>query len=224
MAKTTIEKVKLLALENAKENALRKAGIPEEFIVLNTGAVSDRVTSFVSHSNSELLGEITAYDVLHEEVRQEGTVFFYTVEIEAKVRTGRVKRDLEFDALIEGIQTAAYRDGDRFTFSIKPYKDCYVHIFWLDEAGTGAQVYPNPAEQPERLQPGVACTFPRSQSYRVRKEKKDEPVEIISLVFVFTRKNIPYTSACSLDNIQKWVMTIPSDERLVKYNAVVVTE
>ncbi|MDR0756537.1 MAG: DUF4384 domain-containing protein [Tannerella sp.] len=224
MAKTTIEKVKLLALENAKENALRKAGVPEEFIVVNTAAVTDRVSSFVSHSNSELLGEIVGYDLLHEQVRQEGTVFFYTVEIEAKVKTGRVRRDLEFDVLIEGIQTSAYRNGDLFSFSLKPYKDCYVHVFWLDETGSGAPVYPNQAEAPERLQPGTVYSFPRTQSYKVRKEVKDEPVEIISLIFVFTRKNIPYTSACSLDNIQKWVMTVPSYERLVKYNSIVVTE
>jgi hypothetical protein len=224
MAKTTIEKVKLLALENARENALRKAGVPEEFIVMNTGAVSDRATSFVSHSNSELLGEIVSYDLLHEQVRQEGSVFFYTVEIEAKVKMGKVRRDLEFDALIEGIQTSAYRDGDLLTFSIKPYKDCYVHIFWLDETGSGALVYPNPAEAPERLLSGVTCTFPRTRNYKTRKEARDEPVEIISLIFAFTRKNIPYTSACTLEHIQKWVMTIPSHERLVKYHSLVITE
>jgi hypothetical protein len=223
MAGLTLEKAKLLALENAKENALRKAGISEEFIVSNTGTITDRVTHFVSYSNSELLGEITDYKVLHSKVQTEGVFYFYEVEIDATVKKGKVKRDPEFEVSIDSIKNAAYHNGEEFIFTIKPYKDCYVNIFWLDETGEGALIYPSAAEPTELLQAGETYTYPRTQRYRAKKESK-EPTEVISLVFAFTKNKIPFANTCTLDNIQRWIMTIPSDKRLVKYNSIVVTD
>ncbi|GHT32011.1 hypothetical protein AGMMS49574_14760 [Bacteroidia bacterium] len=223
MSGLTVERAKMLALENAKENALRETGISEEFILINTGTISERVTHFVSYSNSELLGEITNYKVLDEHIQQDGKIYFSVVKIEATIKKGKVKRDLEFEASIDNIKIAPYRNGEDFIFTIKPYKDCYVNIFWIDEEGKGALIYPNAAEATELLHAGEIYTYPRTQRYRAKKESK-ERTEVISLVFAFTKSKIPFTNTCNLDNIQRWIMTIPSDKRIVKYNTIVITD
>ena len=222
LANITLEKARQNALDNAKEEALRKAGIPEEFIVMNTGLVSDRFIHFVSYSNSEMKGEIVSYDVLKQSVQNDGNRYFYMVEIRAKVKTSKVSRDLEFVTSVEGIKNSPYQDGEQFVFTIKPNKNCYLHVFWFDEEGKGAGVYPNAEEQPELLEKLQTYSFPRTQSYRARKENK-ELTENISLVFVFTKKNIPFTEACTFENIQRWTTRIPANERYLHYQSIVIT-
>ena len=221
LANTTPEKARQQALESAKAEALRKAGIPEEFIVLNTGHVGDNFNRFVSLSNSELRGEIISWDILQQNVQSDGNRHYYMVEIRAKVRLGKVKRDLEFVASVEGIKNSPYRDGEQFSFAIRPNKNCYVTVFWFDEEGNGAVIYPNTAEPPELLESRKAYSFPRTQSYKARKETK-ELTETISLLFVFTKKNIPYTPLCTFENINKWVIQIPASERYLNYNSIVI--
>jgi len=222
MANMTVEKAKTLALERAKEEALRRAGIPEEFIVVNTGNISDKFTRFTSYSNSELKGEILSYDILQQSIQNEGKRYFYSVEIKAKVRTGKVKRDLEFVASVEGIKNTPYHDGELFSFSVTPHKNCYTTIFWFDGEGQGAIVYPNSAEPAEQLEKNKTYVFPRTQNYKTRKETK-ELMESISIVFVFTKKNIPFTEVCTFETIQQWITMIPSNERYLNYNAIVIT-
>lgn len=48
IANITPEKARNKAIEEAKANALQKAGISELFTVINTGTVSDRLNYFVS--------------------------------------------------------------------------------------------------------------------------------------------------------------------------------
>ena len=222
LANLTLEKARQNALDNAKEEALRKAGIPEEFIVVNTGLVSDKFLHFVSHSNSELKGEIISYDVLKQSVQNDGNRHFYMVEIRAKVKTGKSPRDLEFVASVEGIKNAPYQDGEQFSFIVTPNRNGYMYMFWFDDAGNGAVVYPNAEEPPELLERLKTYSFPRTQSYRVRKENK-ELTESISLVFVFTKKKIPFTETCTFENIQRWTTRIPSNERYLSYHTIVIT-
>ncbi len=223
MANITPEQARSLALENAKENALREAGIAEEFIVINTGTVSDKINSFVSFSNSELQGEITGYTILDEGIRSQQRRHYYEIEIRAKVRAGTIRRDPEFDAFINGIKNTAYRDGEKFLFSIRPTKDCYATIFWIDELGNGACIYPNAAEPAEHLLRDETYIFPRTQSYKARKETA-AAAETISLIYIFTKHNIPFTEECAMETIQKWTMGIPSEKRIVKYKTITITE
>jgi hypothetical protein len=177
----------------------------------------------VSCSNSKLSGEIQDYRILSEGVQHEGSRYYYRIAIEATVKIGRMKRDLEFDAFIEGLKPGAYADGELLFFTIRPSKACYVHVFWIDAEGRGAQVYSNTAEPPELLHAGETLSFPRTQHYRTRKETR-EPTETISLIFVLTKKNIPFTGPCTPEHIRKWIMTIPSGTCKVKCSPVVISE
>jgi len=222
LANLTLEKARSNALESAKEEALRKAGVPEEFIVINTGLVSDKFNRFISYSNSELSGEILSYDILQQTVQRDGERYFYMVEIRARVRLGKVRRDLEFVASVEGIKNAPYQDGEPFSFTIRPNRNCYLQVFWFDDEGEGSRIYPNAEEPAELLEQHKTYSFPRTQHYRVRKENK-ELTESISLIFVFTKKNIPFTESCTFENFQRWTARLPSNERYLNYSAIVIT-
>lgn len=211
------------AIEVAKANALKNAGISELFTVIITGTVSDRLNYFVSSSSSELSGEIIKYNIVKEQILTEGKHLLYTIEIEATIRIKKNKRDLEFDAYIQGIKETPYREGENISFSICPTKTCYANIFWFDEKGKGDIVYPNMAEPSELLNANQQNYFPITQDYKIRKETQ-EPVENISIVFVLTKKDIPYTKSITMEYFHQWILSIPSDLRVLKVNNIFITK
>lgn len=224
IANITPEKARSKAIEEAKSDALQKAGISELFTVVNTGTVSDRLNYFVSSSSSERSGEIIDYKIIKEQILTENKHLFYTVDIEALIRIKKNKRDLEFDAYIDGIKDTPYKDGENISFCIRPTKSCYLRLFWLDETGKGNIIYPNLAEFSQMLQPNVSNDFPVTQDYKIRKETQ-EPIESISIMFVLTKKDIPYTkNDVTVENIHKWILSIPSDLRIIKLNNIFITQ
>ncbi|MBP3517166.1 MAG: hypothetical protein J6K31_01920 [Parabacteroides sp.] len=222
IANITPEAARSKAIEVAKNNALRAAGISELFTVINTNSISDRLSYFVSSSYSELSGEITNYKITDEQILTDEKHLFYTVNIEAIIQLRKNKRDLEFDACIEGIKETPYQNGENFLFNIRPTKACYTHIFWFDEAGIGNIVYPNPAEPSQLLRSNEANYFPITQDYKIRKETQ-EPIESISVIFVLTKKDIPYTRKITLEDFHQWVLSIPSDQRVIKFHNIHIT-
>jgi len=216
IANITPEEARNKAIEEAKIYALQKAGISELLSVVNTGTVSDRLNSFVSSSYSEYSGEIISYKVLKEQILTEGKHIFYMVDIEASVRIRKNKRDLEFDAYIEGISETPYKDGEHILFNIRPTKDCYLHMVWFDEKGDGNIVYPNQSEPSQILKADQQTFFPITQDYKIKKETQ-EPVESISLVFILTKKDVPYTRKVTLEDFHHWVLSIPSELRILKF-------
>ncbi|WP_293666658.1 DUF4384 domain-containing protein [uncultured Parabacteroides sp.] len=223
IANITPENARSKAIDEAKANALQKAGISELFTVINTGSVSDRLNYFVSSSSSELSGEIINYKIINEQILTEEKHIFYTVDIEATIRIKKNKRDLEFDAYIEGIRDTPYRDGDNISFSIRPTKVCYIHIFWFDETGKGNIVYPNKEEPSQMLKTNEHNFFPITQDYKIRKETQ-EPIENISVVFVLLKKDIPYTRDVTLEDLHQWILSIPPDLRILKFKNIFITQ
>lgn len=223
IANITPEKARNRAIEEAKANALQKAGISELFTVINTGTVSDRLNYFVSSSSSEFSGEIIKYEIVKEQILSEGKHLIYTIDIKATIRTEKNNRDLEFDAYIKGIKESPYKEGENITFSVCPTKNCYVNIFWFDETGKGNIVYPNIAEPSRLLDANEQSYFPITQDYKIRKETQ-ESIENISIVFVFTKKDIPYTEDITMEKFHQWILSIPSNLRVLKYNNIFITQ
>lgn len=90
IANITPETARGKAIEVAKSNALRSAGISELFTVINTNTTSERLSYFVSSSNSELSGEIVNYKIVNEQILTEEKHLFYTVSIEAVIQLKKI--------------------------------------------------------------------------------------------------------------------------------------
>ena len=227
VANITPEKARMLALERAKAKALEAAGVQETFASTTAFTISDLVESFTSFSNSEIIGEFTDIKIIKEGPEVIDGMIFYKVKIKAKVKINNVKYDPDFDAHIGGF-AVAYSEGDNLQFSIIPTKDCYVQIFWFDDTGSGGILYPNEMEKMQLLKANAENKFPQSAQleYTLYKETKEE-MEGNSFVFVFTKKERPYTKATkegatSLDDLYQWIIKIPSDQRVTKQEAVII--
>jgi len=226
IANITPEKARMLAMERAKAKALEEAGI-ETFVSASTSTVSDLVENFINFSNSEIIGEFTDIKVVKEGPEVIDGMIFYKVRIKAKVKTNNVKYDPEFDAQISGF-AVAYNEDDNLQFSITPTKDCYVQIFWFDDAGNGGILYPNKIEKMQLLKAKTENKFPQSDmlEYTLYKETKED-IEANSFVFVFTKKEHPYSKATkegatTLDDLYQWIIKIPSGQRLTKQEAIFI--
>jgi len=227
VANITPEKARMLALERAKAKALEAAGVQETFASTTAFTISDLVESFTSFSNSEIIGEFTDIKIIKEGPEVIDGMIFYKVRIKAKVKTNNVKYDPEFDAQISGF-AVAYNEDDNLQFSITPTKDCYVQIFWFDDAGNGGILYPNKIEKMQLLKAKTENKFPQSDmlEYTLYKETKED-IEANSFVFVFTKKEHPYSKATkegatTLDDLYQWIIKIPSGQRLTKQEAIFI--
>ncbi|MCL2291271.1 MAG: DUF4384 domain-containing protein [Bacteroidetes bacterium] len=226
IANITPEKARMLAMERAKAKALEEAGI-ETFVSSSTSTVSDLVENFINFSNSEIIGEFTDIKILEDRPVVIDDIVFYKVRIRAKVKTNNVKYDPGFDAQVSGF-AVAYNEGDNLQFSVTPTKDCYVQIFWFDDTGNGGILYPNEMEKTQPLKAKTEKTFPQSDQleYTLYKETKED-MEGNSFVFVFTKKERPYSKATkdgstTLDDLYQWIIKIPSDQRVTKQEAIFI--
>ena len=228
VANITPEKARMLALERAKAKALEEAGI-ETFISSSTATVSGLVENFIHFSNSEIIGEFTNIKILKAKPEIIDDIIFYKVQIEAKVKTDKVKYDQEFDAQISGLETT-YNEDDNLQFTIMPTKDCFVQIFWFDDAGNGGLLYPNinKGEPLQLLKAKTKNKFPQSElnNYLLFKETNEE-IESNNFVFVFTKKEINYlkaekNGATTLDDLYQWIIKIPADQRLTKQETIFI--
>ena len=225
VANITPEKARLLAIERAKANALEEAGI-ETFIDVKTLTVTELVEHFISLSNSEIIGEITNVKYLKDEPVVINGLVFWKVVIHANVKINKVKYDLEFKARIDEL-ASTYNDGDRLRFNLIPTKNCYVHIFWFDEAGNGEILYPNDYEPMQLLKGKSENMFPQSAlfDYTLYKKSKED-IESNRLVFVFTKNEIPYLTekdgSTTLEDVYQWIIKIPSDQRFTLQEAIMI--
>jgi len=228
IANVTPEKARMLALQRAKDEALQKAGI-ETFISTSTYTVTDLIQNFMHFSNSEIIGEFTNIEILEDDHVNINGILFWKVLIKAKINiSGKVKPDPEFDAQINGI-AATYNAGDKLEFTLKLTKDCYVQIFWFNDAGNGALFYPNEYESMQLLKAKMEHRFPFSdkiESYDLYKETKED-TESNNFVFVFTKKEVAYPKAAidgttTLDDLYDWIIKIPADQRLTKQEVIFI--
>lgn len=210
--------VKQKAINAAKVDAMRKAGISEQI-----NSYSDY---FRSESNNKM-EELFSSDVLSnirgsvkdvEELFAKAGVsddghITYTVKISCTVIKYTTERDLTFDAKIEGIKMF-YREGEGLEFTVTPTAECYIRafMFFNDEAFV---LLPNQVEKETLLKSGETKSFPyEAGSYELDAGGKIS--ETNRLIFVFLKQDIPYFDKVAYQNIIDWVFTIPPDERLIE--------
>ena len=225
IANITPEKARMLAMRRAKDNALAEAGI-ETYISSSTYTVSNLVENFMHFSNSETIGEFLKIETLEDKVMLINDIPFYKVRIRAKVKIDKAAtHDPEFGAHIGGMSTT-YTVGDHLQFTIKTTKDCYVQIFWFNDAGNGGILYPSVYDTMQLLKSKTEYKFPQSADYELFKETKED-AESNNFVFVFTKKEIAYLKAekdgaTTLDDLYDWIVKIPTDQRLIKQESIFI--
>lgn len=210
--------VKQKAINNAKVEAMRKAGIAEHINSYSDYFRSESNNTMEELFSSDVLSNIRGSVKDVEEVFSKAGVtdegqISYTVTINCTVIKYTTERDLTFDAKIEGIKMF-YREGDGLEFSVTPTADCHIRAFMF-YSGDAFVLLPNQVEKDLHLKSGITVKFPlEAGEYQLDAGGKVN--ETNRLIFVLLKQDIPYFEKVAYQNIIDWIFTIPPDERLIK--------
>ncbi len=216
------------ATEYAREDAKRKAIEQVCGLRLNIWdkvEISSAGETFNSLSVNQIDGEIVSFEILEEgnapsSVRPSETVFYCVADV--KVKRG-AEPDADFVAAVEGLRSV-YFSGENITFTVLPYRECYLKIFLFEDSQTGYRLYPNDFDSPELLPAGGKIAFPKDSDFVVNKTSAAE-TETNRLVFVFTKSERPfYHTTVSRREIEEWMALIPNDEKYINITIIDIKE
>ena len=213
----SIKQVTERAVNEAKIQALKEAGIEENISSFTDYFQSEHNNNFEELFTTDILSDIRGA-VKNIEIVDTDKSFneFGNVVVAVKINCTVVKylsnRDLTFDVWVEGVGKF-YNNDSKLIFKVKPTKDCYVNIYIFNER-EAYKLFPNEYEQSIRLNANTVYTFP---SYKVDYwlDTQNES-EAHRMIMVFTKDKIPYTGKIEYKEIIDWVFSIPPDMRVIK--------
>lgn len=223
------EKVKdarLAALESAKNEALKEAGIWESVNSIATVHIGNGTQHVESISNLVLNGMLR---IINEEVVEKfirDDMISITLKIKAEVKQ-EIKPDPSFNLQVSGFKEI-YHDGDALDFAVQCSKNCYLRIFWFDKSPEAKQsgdlFYPNPVKYHDgTFDRGTLYHFPNlpekpellaSDDYVIlHSDFENNNIETVTLLIVAFKKDPGnFVDEVSYENVLKWLFQFDADE------------
>jgi hypothetical protein len=224
----TPEQTRSKAIEDAKRNALAAAGVAETISFTDFSYKFEDNARFQeifqAISSIETGGEIIVDKILNEKkFFNEFGNMVVEVEIEATIYRHREKSDPGFVLMVEGIDEV-YKNEELLKFQVTPAKPGYLKIFNITDEDSYMlypyrnQEHPQYNDVPDRLfVANQKVTLPLHAAfidgYFLEIDTPGKLQEFNILMFVFTKKDIPFMGEGSFNNIMKWIYAIPPDER-----------
>ncbi len=213
----SIDQVIQRAIDEAKVEALKQAGVSE-----NIASFSDFFQSeddekyeelFTSDILSDIRGAVKNVEILDTKKSfNESERLKVEVLINCTVVKYLTEKDVGFDVWIDGVGMF-YPNNTGLKFLLKPSKDAYVKIFIFSETES-FQLFPGKYESSYLLKANQQHHFPsETMDYTLYSDKKSE---IHRMVMVFMKEDIPYTNDVEYKKIIDWIFSIPPDMRIIK--------
>ncbi len=213
------------ALFEAKKNALRKAGLPTDVRSLSFSSIAKGEQRYDEEDFNQINSVFIGGSVILKKEPEfksnyDGNYYTITASIVADVISDK-GRDPEFVMEVKGFDFY-YKNDDKLVFSVKPYKDCYLRVFWFTNTttGEGDLLYPIDAFNNDIvLKEKTTYDFPLSSEYEVAKKKINYRLHIegdkeTNFIFIVaTKKKIPYIGEVNYQNFFKWYHEIDADEK-----------
>ncbi len=206
----TPEQAKIKAIANAKEEALRLAGVSENISSvsnLQTYSYNDSIVeSFNTYSNVLINGEIISWEIVSEQkYLDQFNNFVYEVNIDASVIKSKEKSDPSFTAKIKGYKNT-YHSGDSLTFQVHISKNAYLNIF-LIENELVTNIYPNSYEPYKLFKNNSIIPFPTNSEiqYTLTCDKKIQQENI--LLLLLSKNKITPTSNTHTE-LLNWIYSL----------------
>ena len=220
---------KLIALNDAKINALKAAGIGENIksyqLLFSSQEKNEFSQFFSSDIQSEIQGAVSSYEITNQAtVKKSDEILNIEITIDASVIKYETKPDNTFDAYIEGLK-AVYNNHDKLTFTVKTTQDCYLTIFNITDVDA-TLMYPNNYEKQNSFNSIKVYHFPLGQvDYSLETDLKEK--ESNRLIFVFTKTAVPFIKmdkdqVTTNEAIFNWIYSIMPDQRKVEYRSLVI--
>ena len=227
----TPEQTKAKAIEEAKRNALLKAGVAETVSVTDFNYQFEDNEKFreifQSISTIETGGQIIVDTILSEKKSfNEFGNMQVEVEIQATVFQYKEKADQTFLIKVEGIDEV-YKNMDYLKFLVTPTQNGYLKIFNVSDEKTSL-LYPYKDLTNKRLNDITNRLFLKDQTvkmpvhpafsdgYYLEIDKPDKEQEFNILIFVFTKQNIPFLQEVNFTNMMRWIYAMTPDERVTQ--------
>lgn len=220
---------KFLALNDAKINALKAAGVGENIksyqLLFSSQEKNEYSQFFSSDIQSEIQGAVASYNITNQATVKKSEVELYIeITIDASVIKYETTPDNTFDAYIEGLK-AVYNNHDKLTFTVKTTQASYLTIFNINDVDA-TLMYPNSYEKQNSIEAIEVYKFPLGQvDYELETSLKDK--ESNRLIFVFTKTAVPFIKmdkyqVTTNDNIFNWIYSIMPDQRKVEYRSLII--
>ena len=219
----TLKQARDKAIEEAKIEALRKAGVPElisnytAFFKSENGKRQSDL--FESISSTDVFGEISDFEIVQEEkkVNDFGNIVI-SIWIDANVQIHKELKDPSLGCDVKGIKPV-YLSTEKLTFNFSPWKDCYLKVFILSE-NEGSQLYPSRYERQQLFTAGNPISFPgKGFNYEVLTEKEEEMNHVIFLV---TKIDVPFREKETPQNILKYISSISPNQKSIKNFSIII--
>ena len=223
----TLNQTKEKALEEAKKDALRKAGVAEHIsesnVLYSLSQEKDFKQFFNSISTIEISGAITKTENIRYEKKVDRATDkeFIEATIDVEVIKYEKKSDPSFDFETNGI-IGKYKANEHINFSLKTSADGYLKIFVIKDK-TADIIYPNKYEKGNLIIKDKMLQFPTNYGIEYGFENISQN-ESQLILMVFTKKNIPFFKEITYENIINWIYSISPDERRIKSIQIVVTK
>lgn len=213
----SVDQITQRAINEAKIEALKKAGIAENIASFSDFFQSENKEKYEELFTSDILSDIRG-SVKDVEILDTKKSFDQTsrLRIEVLINCTVIKylteKDLAFDAWVDGIGMF-YPSETNLMFNVKPSKDSYLKIFILSES-EAFQLFPNDQESSFLLNANTQYNFPSElMEYELYTDKKSE---VHRMIMVFMKEDIPYTNKVEYKKIIDWIFSIPPDIRVIK--------
>jgi hypothetical protein len=213
------------AVNNAKIEALQKAGIEENIASFTNYFQSENNNTYEELFTSDILSDIRGA-VKNVEITDTviGINQFKQLTVQVKINCVVVKylsnKDFSFDVFVDGVGMY-YTNETNLIFRVKTTKDAYVNMFIFNEK-EAYKLFPNELENSFLLEKDKQYVFPTYKAdYILVTNKKSEPHRML---MVFTKDKIPYTGDIEYKQIIDWIFSIPPDMRVIKFFPFVVVK
>lgn len=227
---TDIEAIRLKALNNARADALSKAGIAVN--AADTRLVSEsgnELTDFYSKfAESSTRGIILEERVIHESElkRVQGSTYSFEIEIEARIAVQEGERDPTFSVSLRSSRQLL-KTGEPITLTVTSTKPGYLTIFDIYRDSLSI-VFPNAIDKKNSLQANVPFTFPPSAAYDLTMEVAEGKTSSSEMfIAVVTREDVPFPNLdqlsvnggavqlrmAQLSAYAQWLYKIPLEKR-----------
>lgn len=214
-----------LAVQNAKQQAMNKAGITENIQVqtaLDKAEIGDNYSElFNSNVFTQMQGTVSNIEI--NEITQEITnhTIATHVNINCTVVKYKTESDPMFQVKADGI-LPFYSNGSTLNFKVIPSKDCYM-VAWLFTETEAFTLFPNALEKTYMLTANDTALFPSYKAvYRLASDGKAQ--QINRIIMVIMKENYPYMGKDTYKDISEWILSLPPDQRIVKYFSITVTD
>ncbi|MBP5557194.1 MAG: hypothetical protein J6X65_05790 [Bacteroidales bacterium] len=217
------------ALYEAKKDALKAAGIPENIISFAGIMISndETVMDYTAINEVDILS-LNGDIIVENENYFDQTFLPNTDLVRVSVRiTAKVfveEEDETFKVMVEDLKDL-YHENDKISFSVNASQDCYLRIFWFDmssESFKGELIFPHPDYFNDVVfGAGQSHLFPPTEKQILRRGELDftaekstnNPVESSLLLVVALKKNVPFSGDVSWNKVMQWLHKIKPNQR-----------